>query len=120
MIETTTEQERKKVVEYYDDDSGEIRWRVRNKGNHHITGASEEGFKTLRAAMDNYEESLKRATEVVVSTKKGKRKNVSTEPGLIADNAGSAGEGQEANPNASEAGTGGSEGGSEATSSSDS
>ena len=40
--------------EFYTDEAGEVRWRVRGT-NHEIISASSEGFANLRKAFDNYE-----------------------------------------------------------------
>ena len=52
-------------VEYYNDASGDYRWRVKNRENGEIVSASTEGFVDLRHAMDNYTFSLEPAVETI-------------------------------------------------------
>lgn len=52
-------------VEYYNDASGDYRWRVKNRENGEIVSASTEGFVDLRHAMDNYQFSLEPAVETI-------------------------------------------------------
>lgn len=43
-------------VVVYQDDAGEFRWTKRDGGNHHRTGASEEGYTRLSYAIDRARE----------------------------------------------------------------
>lgn len=83
------------ILEYYNDEAGDFRWRVTNSGNHKIVAASTEGFKDLRHAMDNYSDSTQAvATEDVILQGDKKKKKGNNEHGIATDD-GSAGEHQE-------------------------
>ena len=53
------------ILEYYNDEAGDYRWRVKNRENGEILAASTEGFADLRGAMDNYQMSLEPAAQTI-------------------------------------------------------